>query len=238
MSTTDIRNTLRPLSFQANFTNNPDGSCLVKMGNTWVLATANIEEKIPPFMERKGRGWVTAEYSMLPGSTHTRGNRDGRRGQISGRTMEIQRLIGRSLRACVQPDLLGERTVTVDCDVLQADGGTRTASINAGYVALSIAVNKLVDKGVLKSSPIKGQVAALSIGLKEGQIFADLDYELDSTCDVDLNVVLKSDGQIIEIQGTAENGTFSTDEMLSMVNLAQDECQKIFLQQKAAITGA
>jgi len=187
------------------------------MGNTWVLATASVEEKLPPFMEKKGSGWITAEYAMLPRSTHTRSRREVAAGKPTGRTQEIQRLIGRSLRACVNAKFLGERTFTIDCDVIQADGGTRTASINAGYVALNLAVQKLRRDGKIKENPFVAQVGALSLGLNDGQILVDLDYEEDVACGVDMNFVLLSNGELVELQGTAERGTFKATDVMSML---------------------
>lgn len=200
---------LRPITFEPNFTKHAEGSCLIKMGNTWVLTTATIEEKIPRWMEKKGEGWLTAEYSMLPRSTYERVARESMKGRPSGRTLEIQRLIGRSLRACLDFKKLGERTIIIDCDVLQADGGTRTASINGGFVALKIAIDKLLKAGTLAESPIMDTVSAISLGLKENEILTDLDYQEDSTCDVDVNVVMLGTDQLIEIQGTGEQSTFN-----------------------------
>ena len=226
---------LRPLEFTPHFTAHPEGSCLVKMGQTWVLATASIEEKVPPFLEGQGSGWITAEYSMLPRSTHTRSRREASTGKLSGRTQEIQRLIGRSLRACLDLRQLGERTITIDCDVLQADGGTRTASINGGFVAMVLAVKKLQREKKLTLSPVRHGLAAVSLGMRKGEILVDLDYKEDSSCDVDMNFVMLENGQIVEMQGSAEKNTFSMDEAQAMMKQAASACAGIFERQRAVL---
>jgi len=197
---------------------------MVKMGHTWVLTTATIDEKVPRWMDRKGKGWLTAEYAMLPRATQQRTIRDGIKGRPSGRSLEIQRLIGRSLRACLDFSKLGERTITIDCDVIQADGGTRTAAINGGFIALKQAVQTLLKKKKIKEDPIIDTVSAVSLGLDQGKILTDLDYKEDVRCDVDMNIVMLGKDQFIEIQGTAEGATF---------NLAQN--QDILLQAMSAI---
>ncbi|MCB0327840.1 MAG: ribonuclease PH, partial [Bdellovibrionales bacterium] len=212
---------LRPLEFIPNFTQHAEGSCLVKMGKTWVLTTASIEEKVPPFLEGKKKGWITAEYSMLPRSTHTRSRREVTAGKASGRTQEIQRLIGRSLRACIDLKKLGERTIIVDCDVLQADGGTRTASINGAFVSLSLAIQTLLNKKTLSESPIVKPLSAISVGIKSENILVDLDYGEDSNCDVDMNIVMLGKDQFVEIQGTGEQETFSLQQTLAMLEAAK-----------------
>jgi ribonuclease PH len=229
---------IRPLELIAHFTCHAEGSCLIKMGQTWVLTTASVEERVPRFMDKQGKGWITAEYAMLPRSTHERMQREVARGKQGGRTMEIQRLIGRSLRACVDPVKLGERTITIDCDVLQADGGTRTAAINGGFVALSLAVRKLMSAGTLKENPITNTVSAISLGLKNDEILVDLDYLEDSSCDVDMNVVMLGSDQLIEIQGTGENTTYSLTQANAMMQAAQQTIQSIAQVQHATIEQA
>lgn len=231
-------NDLRPLDMIPHFTCHAEGSCLIKMGQTWVLTTASIEERVPRFMDKQGKGWITAEYAMLPRSTHERMQREVARGKQGGRTMEIQRLIGRSLRACIDPAKLGERTITIDCDVLQADGGTRTASINGGFVALSLAVKTLMTKGKIKENPIINTVSAISLGLKNNEILVDLDYIEDSGCDVDMNVVMLGQDQLIEIQGTGENTTYSLSQANELMLQAQKAIADIAQQQQAIIESA
>ncbi|MGB7182057.1 MAG: ribonuclease PH, partial [Burkholderiaceae bacterium] len=206
-------NAMREVSFERGFTCHAEGSVLVSFGLTRVLCTASVEDGVPPFKRGQGEGWVTAEYGMLPRATHTRGSREAARGKQSGRTQEIQRLIGRSLRAIVDMQALGERTVTLDCDVLQADGGTRTASITGCYVALADALGKLVANGTLASIPLRDSVAAVSVGMHQGRALLDLDYEEDSGCDTDLNVVMTGSGGLVEVQGTAEGVTFSREDL-------------------------
>jgi ribonuclease PH len=222
---------LRTIIFEPGFTKHAEGSCLVSFGDTRVLVTASVEEKVPPFLRGKGQGWVTAEYGMLPRATHTRGNREAARGKQSGRTQEIQRLIGRSLRAVVDLKLLGERQITVDCDVIQADGGTRTAAISGAWVALRLAVDGLK----LKQDPIAKQVAAVSCGIHDGQAVLDLDYIEDSAAGCDGNFVLTSDGNIVEAQVTAEGECYDEEGLLRLLRLARIGCDQIFqLQLKAA----
>ncbi len=226
---------LRPMSFETSFTTHPDGSCLVRMGNTWVMCTASVEHSVPPWLQNKNQGWVTAEYSMLPAATHSRTKREAVRGKQSGRTQEIQRLIGRALRACIDLTALGERTILIDCDVIQADGGTRTASINGAFVALALAVQKLQKNKAIATSPIKSAVAAISLGLKSGKVLVDLDYEQDSKCDVDMNFVMLEESRIVELQGTAEHAWFSAEEAQNMLAEASKAIEHIIQQQKEAL---
>src|SRR6185503_12170123 len=211
---------LRPVRFQRKFTKHAEGSVLVEMGHTRVLCTASVEEKVPPFLKGKGSGWVTAEYGMLPRATHTRGAREAAAGKQSGRTQEIQRLIGRSLRAVTNLPALGERQITLDCDVLQADGGTRCASITGAMVALADAIAGLRASGALAKDPLRDFVAAVSVGIVGGTPVLDLDYAEDSGCDTDMNVVMTGAGRFVEIQGTAERHPFSRDEMGKLLDLA------------------
>jgi len=222
---------LRTLGFEPGFTKHAEGSCLVSFGDTRVLVTASVEEKVPPFLRGKGQGWVTAEYGMLPRATHTRGNREAARGKQSGRTQEIQRLIGRSLRAVVDLPKLGERQITVDCDVIQADGGTRTAAISGAWVALRLAVDGLK----LETDPIVKQVAAVSCGIHNGQAVLDLDYVEDSAAGCDGNFVLTSDGAIVEAQVTAEGECYDEEGLLRLLRLARIGCDQIFLAQLKAV---
>ena len=226
---------LRDVSIETGFMKNADGSCLIKMGGTHVICTATIEDTAPPFLRNTGKGWVTAEYGMLPCSTHDRINREAARGKQTGRTQEIQRLIGRSLRAITNLEGFGERQVKVDCDVLQADGGTRTASITGAYVALAIAFDGLVKKGVVESSPLIDQVAAISCGIYQGNAVLDLDYPEDSAAQADTNFVLTASGRIVEIQGTAEETAFSEDEFMNMFSLAKSGVQELVKHQKNAL---
>ena len=212
---------LRAVRIERGFTAHAEGSVLVAFGNTRVLCTASVENKVPAFLRGKGEGWVTAEYGMLPRSTHTRNDREAARGKQGGRTLEIQRLIGRSLRACVDRRALGERTITLDCDVLQADGGTRTAAITGAYVALVDAMNWLRARGEIKRDPIVGAVAAVSVGIVGGVPVLDLDYAEDSNCDTDMNVVMNDGGGFIELQGTAEGHAFRREELAAMTALAE-----------------
>jgi len=223
----------RTLQFEAHFTRYAEGSVLVSTGNTRVLCTASIEEKVPEWMQGKGKGWITAEYSMLPRATHTRSRRE--REKVSGRTHEIQRLIGRALRAMIDPALLGERQILVDCDVIQADGGTRTASITGACVAVAIAVQKLMRSGKIDKNPIMDTVAALSVGIKGGQVLVDLDYEEDSQCEVDMNFVMTGKGQFVEIQGTAERASFTRDQMNAMTDRAVEALARIRAKQLETI---
>ena len=231
---------LRAVSIERGFTRHAEGSVLVSFGDTRVLCTASVENKVPGFLRGKGEGWVTAEYGMLPRATHTRSDREAARGKQGGRTLEIQRLIGRSLRACVDRALLGERTITLDCDVLQADGGTRTAAITGAYVALVDAVQGLVARRELKlpangRTPIVGAVAAVSVGIYQGEPVLDLDYREDSSCDTDMNVVMNDGGGFIELQGTAEGHAFRRDELDALLALAGKGCAELFAAQQAAL---
>ncbi|MFH1262706.1 MAG: ribonuclease PH [Pseudomonadota bacterium] len=226
---------LRRITLEPNFIKHAEGSCLLKMGETWVITTASVEEKVPPWLERKGSGWVTAEYAMLPRATNSRTRREGAAGKQTGRTQEIQRLIGRALRAAVDLKALGERTITIDCDVIQADGGTRIASINGGFVSLALAIAWLQKKEKIATSPIKSAVAGISLGLKKGNFLVDPDYNEDSTCDVDLNVVMLEKGKIVELQGTAEGATFTAEESNQMVRQASHAIERIFDAQYSAL---
>jgi ribonuclease PH len=228
---------LRTVRFTRQYTRHAEGSVLVEFGDTRVLCTATIEEGVPGFLRGKGQGWVTAEYGMLPRATHTRSGREAARGKQTGRTQEIQRLIGRSLRAVVDMAGLGERTVTIDCDVLQADGGTRTASISGGFVALVDACELLRSRGKLSSSPIHGQVAAVSVGIVGGVPVLDLDYEEDSSAETDMNVVMNSAGAFIEVQGTAEGHAFHRHELDALLNLAATGIGELCSLQQQALTG-
>ena len=211
---------MRPVCFDRGFTRHAEGSVLIAFGDTRVLCTASVDSTVPPFLRGCGRGWVTAEYGMLPRSTHTRMPREATRGRQSGRTLEIQRLIGRALRQAVDLDALGERTITIDCDVLQADGGTRTASITGGWVALADALDRLVSAGALSATPLIAQVAAVSTGIVDGQVLLDLDYSEDSRADTDMNVVMDNEGRFIEVQGTAEAAPFTEDELRQLTAVA------------------
>ena len=225
---------LRDISFTTGFARHAEGSCLIRMGGTEVLCAASVEGRVPPFLRGKGEGWVTAEYGMLPRATHTRGDREAARGKQSGRTQEIQRLIGRSLRAVVDRKALGEMTVTLDCDVLNADGGTRCAAITGAWVALSLALAKLVESRVIAQSPLTGQVAAVSCGLVDGAAVLDLDYAEDSQADADANFVLTESG-IVEIQGTAERAPFSDGQFAELMRLARLGTGRLYELQRAAL---
>lgn len=226
---------LRPIRFIRGYTRHAEGSVLVEFGDTRVLCTASVEEKVPGFLKGRGQGWLTAEYGMLPRSTHTRSDREAAKGKQSGRTQEIQRLIGRSLRAVVDLTALGERTIQFDCDVLQADGGTRTASITGAYLALHDAVAGLIQRGVLTQSPILSEVAAVSVGLWQGEAVLDLDYAEDASCQTDMNVVMTGTGGIVEVQGTAEGGAFSRQQMDALVSLAAQGIAQLVDLQRAAL---
>lgn len=226
---------LRPIRFTRHFTRHAEGSVLVEFGDTRVLCTASVEETVPAFLRNKGQGWVTGEYGMLPRATHTRSAREAAKGKQSGRTQEIQRLIGRALRAVVDLKGLGERTITIDCDVLQADGGTRTASITGGYVALMDAVEALLAKRLLKSNPIHGQVAAVSVGIYAGVPVLDLDYLEDSAAETDMNVVMNSGGAFVEVQGTAEGHAFRRHELDELLNLAASGIGQLLAKQLTAL---
>jgi ribonuclease PH len=226
---------LRPVSLEPGFSRHAEGSCLVKFGDTHVLCTASVDEKVPPWMRNSGKGWVTAEYGMLPRSTHTRTDREAARGKQSGRTQEIQRLIGRSLRAVVNLQAMGERQINIDCDVLQADGGTRTASITGAWVALHFAYERLIKDGKLPANPLTGTVAAVSCGLWEGTAVLDLDYPEDSKADADANFVLTGAGGIVEVQGTAETDPFSEAQFLELLALAKKGVGELVALQKLAV---
>ena len=229
---------LRNVTLETGVTRYAEGSCMVSFGHTKVLVTASVDEKVPGWMRNSGKGWVTAEYGMLPRATHTRGRREAAAGKQSGRTQEIQRLIGRSLRAVVDLDALGERQIVIDCDVIQADGGTRTASITGAYVALAIAVKGLLEKGVIAKNPILDQVAAVSCGIFNDVAVLDLDYDEDSTAEADSNYVLTGDGNIVEIQATGEKRGFSRGEFDQLFALAEKGCTELFALQKAAVDAA
>jgi ribonuclease PH len=226
---------LRPVRITRGYTHHAEGSVLVEFGETRVLVTASVEDGVPSFMRGRGEGWVTAEYGMLPRATHTRSAREAARGRQGGRTLEIQRLIGRSLRAVVDARALGERTVTLDCDVLQADGGTRTASITGAYVALADAMGALQRRRAIAASPLHGQVAAVSVGIVDGRPVVDLDYAEDSNAETDMNVVMNNGGGFIEVQGTAEGHAFRRHELDALLDLAAAACQRLFAAQAAAL---
>jgi ribonuclease PH len=228
-------NELRQVTITRNYTKHAEGSVLVEFGDTKVLCTASVEERIPPFLRGTGEGWVTAEYGMLPRSTGSRMQREAARGKQGGRTMEIQRLIGRSLRAAIDLKSLGERTITIDCDVIQADGGTRTASITGAFVALQDAVNYLLKTRKIKSSPLHGQVASVSVGIYKGVPVLDLDYAEDSSAETDMNVVMNDAGAYIELQGTAEGHAFRADELQSMLDLAKKGIDELMEKQREAL---
>ena len=219
---------LRSIKFTRNYTKHAEGSVLIECGDTRVICTASIENSVPGFLRGKGSGWVTAEYGMLPRSTGSRMRREANTGKQGGRTLEIQRLIGRALRACIDTKLLGERTIAIDCDVIQADGGTRTASISGAWVALADAIDTLLEKGALKKNPIHCQIAAISVGIYEGEAVLDLDYAEDSQAQTDMNVVMNNQGGFIEVQGTAEAAAFSEEELTSMLALAKKGTAEIF----------
>jgi ribonuclease PH len=229
---------IRPTNITTGFTKYAEGSALIEVGATRVICTATVEEKVPSFLKGKGAGWVTAEYSMLPRATETRTAREVGRGGLSGRTHEIQRLIGRSLRAALNMTALGERTVTIDCDVIQADGGTRTASITGGFVALAVALNKLVENQKIARLPLRDYVAAVSVGLVEGRVLLDLAYTEDSKAEVDMNVVRTGDGRFIELQGTAEADPFSRAQMHELIAAAELGIDNLIALQRAALEQA
>jgi ribonuclease PH len=228
-------NELRPIKITRNYTKHAEGSVLVEFGDTKVLCTASVSSGVPKFLKDTGQGWLTAEYGMLPRATHTRSDREATRGKQAGRTQEIQRLIGRSLRSIVNLKMIGENTITIDCDVLQADGGTRTAAITGSCIALVDALNFLQKKLKLKESPLKQLVAAISVGIYKGSLIIDLDYEEDSDIDTDMNVIMTEDGNFVEIQGTAEHGTFTQDELNSLLDLAKIGFKQIFEKQRESL---
>jgi len=227
---------LRPIHIDTGFNLHAEGSALISFGDTRVLCTASVEEKVPPFLRNSGRGWVTGEYGMLPRATHTRGGREAARGKQGGRTVEIQRLIGRSLRAVVDMEKLGERQIQLDCDVLQADGGTRTAAITGAWIALRIAVSQLIRDGVLEEDPVLGQVAAVSCGFVDNEALLDLEYSEDSRAQMDANFIMDSDGGIIEVQATAEDKPVSWDQVVALKQLAQTGIAELATLQLEAVT--
>lgn len=222
-------NELRNIKVTSNYIMHPEGSVLIEFGNTRVICNATVEDKVPAFLKGKGSGWITAEYSMLPRATNTRNKRDSMTGKVSGRSMEIQRLIGRALRSCIDLEKLGEKTITIDCDVIQADGGTRTASITGGYLALELAIQKLLDDGKLTKNPLISKVAAISVGRVNGQIMLDLDYDEDCSAEVDMNIVMNNKNEFIEIQGTGEESTFVYSELLEFIALSKNAFDYLFL---------
>ena len=224
---------LRPLTITPDWLKDPEGSALIKAGNTWVICTASVEERVPPFLKDSGQGWVTAEYAMLPRSTNTRSGR-----APGGRGKEIERLIGRSLRAAIDLKALGQRSITIDCDVLQADGGTRTAAITGGWVALALAVRRLQAKKLIAKNPLHGAVAAVSVGIIDGEPRLDLPYVEDSKAEVDMNIVMADGDKLVEVQGTAEQGTFDRKQLDALVDLAQAGIRQLIAAQKAALEGA
>jgi len=228
---------MRAIEITTGYTKHAEGSVLIAFGDTKVLVTASVEEKVPPFLRGKGEGWVTAEYSMLPRATHTRGSREAAKGKQSGRTQEIQRLIGRSLRSVVDMKKLGERQIVIDCDVIQADGGTRTASISGAWVALRLAINGLMAQGLIKEDPMTRKVAAISCGICDGVPVLDLDYIEDSSADADANFVLIEGGHIAEVQATAEGATYDEEGLLRLLRLARIGCEAIFAAQDKAVRG-
>ncbi|PWR20670.1 ribonuclease PH [Zavarzinia compransoris] len=226
---------LRPISLEPGFSKHAEGSCFVRFGDTHVLCTASIDEKVPSWLRGQGRGWVTAEYGMLPRATHSRNDREAAKGKQTGRTQEIQRLIGRALRAAIDLEKLGEVSIKIDCDVIQADGGTRTASVTGAYVALYQAIEGLMNKGTLKENPIRTEVAAVSCGIVKGEALLDLDYTEDSSAGADANFVLTGTGQIVEIQGTAEGAPFSAEEFANLFALAQGGIARLTAYQRTAL---
>ncbi|MFT4399836.1 ribonuclease PH [Bacillus sp. SW14] len=227
---------LRPITFELDFISHPEGSVLITAGNTKVICNASVEDRVPPFLRGGGKGWITAEYSMLPRATNQRTIRESSKGKITGRTMEIQRLIGRALRAVVDLEKLGERTIWIDCDVIQADGGTRTASITGAFLAMAIAIGKLLKAGTIKANPITDFLAAISVGIdKEQGILLDLNYEEDSSAEVDMNVIMTGGGRFVELQGTGEEATFSRDDLNGLLGLAEKGIQELIDKQKEVL---
>ena len=219
---------MREVRVTKNYIMHPEGSVLIEFGNTKVICNATVEEKIPPFLRGSGTGWITAEYSMLPRATNNRVQREASKGKVAGRTMEIQRLIGRALRSSIDLSKLGERTIIIDCDVIQADGGTRTASITGAYLAMELAIEKLIDDGKLNEIPIISKVAAISVGKIKNDILLDLEYEEDSKADVDMNIIMNDKGEFIEIQGTGEEATFTQNELLQFIEVSKKAFEKLF----------
>lgn len=219
---------IREIRITKEYIKYPEGSVLIELGNTKVICNATVEEKVPPFLKGSSKGWITAEYSMLPRATNTRTKRESSNGKLTGRTMEIQRLIGRSLRAAIDLKKLGERTIMIDCDVIQADGGTRTAAITGGYLALELAVNKLLDSGEITDNPIVSKIAAISVGIVDGEVLLDLEYEEDSRAEVDMNIIMNDRGEFVEIQGTGEGKTFNLKELNSLLEITRNAFDKLF----------
>lgn len=219
---------IREIKITKEYIKYPEGSILIELGNTKVICNATIEEKVPPFLKGSSKGWVTAEYSMLPRATNTRTKRESANGKLTGRTMEIQRLIGRSLRAAIDLKKLGERTIMIDCDVIQADGGTRTASITGGYLALELAVKKLLDSGKILENPIISKIAAISVGIVDGEVLLDLEYEEDSKAEVDMNIIMNDKEEFVEIQGTGEGKTFNIKELNALLEITHNAFNKLF----------
>lgn len=226
---------IRKVNVIRNYTIHAEGSVLISFGNTKVICTATVADKVPPFLRNQGKGWITAEYSMLPRATEERTQRESAKGKLSGRTMEIQRLIGRSLRSCIDLEKLGERTITIDCDVIQADGGTRTASITGGYIALAMAIERMVRSGVLSENPIKSKVAAVSVGIVSGIPMTDLKYSEDSAAEVDMNVIMNDKKEFIEVQGTGEEATYTREELNILLDLAEKAIDELILIQKKTL---
>ncbi|MBY8914928.1 ribonuclease PH [Bacillus sp. YC2] len=227
---------LRPITFDLDFITHPEGSVLITAGNTKVICNASVEDRVPPFLRGGGKGWITAEYSMLPRATNQRTIRESSKGKVSGRTMEIQRLIGRALRAVVDLEKLGERTIWIDCDVIQADGGTRTASITGAFLAMAIAIGKLVKNGVIKTTPVTDYLAAISVGIdKEQGLLLDLNYEEDSAAEVDMNIIMTGSGRFVELQGTGEEATFSREDLNGLLSLAEEGIQTLIQKQKEVL---
>jgi tRNA nucleotidyltransferase len=219
---------IREIRVSKEYIKYPEGSVLIELGNTKVICNATVEEKVPPFLKGSSKGWITSEYSMLPRATNTRTKRESSNGKLTGRTMEIQRLIGRSLRAAIDLKKLGERTIMIDCDVIQADGGTRTAAITGGYLALELAVNKLLDSGKITENPIVSKIAAISVGIVDGEVLLDLEYEEDSRAEVDMNIIMNDRGEFVEIQGTGEGKTFNLKELNSLLEITRNAFDKLF----------
>lgn len=226
---------IRPITITRNYTKHAEGSVLIEFGDTRVLCTASVEARVPHFLKGSGQGWITAEYGMLPRSTGSRMGREAAKGRQGGRTMEIQRLIGRCLRAAVDMKVLGENTITIDCDVIQADGGTRTASITGGFVALADAISHMLEKKLIAKNPIINNIASISVGVYDGTPVADLDYAEDSTCETDMNIVMNDEGGFIEIQGTAEANAFSAEELQTMLQLGKDAIAQLIVKQHEAL---
>ena len=226
---------IRPIKITPNVIDNADGSCMIEIGKTRVICTASIDNRVPFWLKNTGKGWVTAEYGMLPRSTNQRMSREAKSGKQTGRTQEIQRLIGRSIRACVDLEKIPEKQIVIDCDVIEADGGTRTASITGAWLALKFCVERMMNQGLINKSPIKSQIAAISCGILNGQVLIDLDYEEDSAAEVDANFVFTSDFELIEVQSTGEEKTFKVDDLSKMLNLVKENSHKVFEAQKKAI---